>query len=169
MSFFSSRKKHVGFLHLLRCPIRLLTFLFLPLFSSFKTGEAPDSGPAMVRTSLSRHRHVSPLLYLRRLRLPNCPPPVYCLTILQPNHPEPEPTWYFRSKTGFSSPPCKLFPLELAPCHRSRPTVFPTAPITTPTSHLIAITPPSATSTTATTCLPMVGTSTESLTSHTYQ
>ena len=145
-----------------------ISFSSLPSLH-LKTGEAPDSGPATASTSLSRHRHVSPLLYLKRLRPPNRQSSVYHPT--QPNH--PERTWYFRSTTSFSSPSYKLSPLKLAPCQRSRFTVIPTAPTASATPHLIAITPPTSSSTTTTTtataCLPMVGTSPESLTSHTYQ
>src|SRR5579863_3854887 len=42
-------------------PFLIVLFLSLSLFSSFRTGEAPDTGHAPGLTILSRHRHVSPV------------------------------------------------------------------------------------------------------------
>ena len=61
MSFFS-RKKNVSRLHALPFTTFVSSsFFFLHLFSSFHTGEAPDTGGAPGHTTHSRYRHVSPV------------------------------------------------------------------------------------------------------------
>ena len=69
MSFFS-RKKNVSLSMFSRYHFGFLIILFLSLFSSFHTGEAPDPGGATSHTGHSRQRNVCPFLSLQSLRPP---------------------------------------------------------------------------------------------------